>query len=512
MCSVNKRRIIKNTLFLYIKVIVNTVVLLYSTSLVLNALGAIDYGIYGIVGGVIGMLGYLNTAMAKTTQRFLSFAEGKQDRERQKVLFNTSIIVHFGIGVGVFLLMEAMYYPLFHGILNIPEERITAAQIIYHTMAVSTVFTILTVPYDATINAHEDLVYYSIVGVFEVLLKLAVAFIVVYTMTHKLILYGVLMTGISILMMIIMRIYCHHRYEECVFSPKKYYSHRSAIEVGKFAGWNLIGTFSSIAGNYGAGLLMNHIFGTVVIAAQTIANQVGGALSVFSSNMVKAINPVIVKSEGEGNRSNMLALSLVGCRYSFFLYTLFAIPFLLETEYILKLWLKNVPEWTVLFCRLQVLRTMLEQLTNTLDMALMAEGHIMKINIVNFVLSVFTLVVLYLLYSNGFLPYWHFIISIFFMVVLESCFKIYYCNRYCHLCVNHFLRDVFGRCILCAAIPFFVGICYVSEFNEQGFFRLCLTSVISTTTLIIMLFSIGISKQEKNMIIDYISIKLHRND
>lgn len=221
MCPINKRRIIKNTLFLYLKVIVNTIVLLYSTSLILNALGVIDYGIYGVVGGVIAMLGYLNTAMAKTTQRFLSFAEGKRDKAKQKVVFNTSVMLHLGIGVSIFILMEAFYYPLFYGILNIPEERMAAAQFIYHMMAVSTLFTILTVPYDATINAHEDLVYYGIVGVFEALLKLAVAFIVVYAMIDKLILYGVLMTTISVLMMIIMRIYCHQRYEECVFFPKK---------------------------------------------------------------------------------------------------------------------------------------------------------------------------------------------------------------------------------------------------------------------------------------------------
>ena len=509
MCPINKRRIIKNTLFLYLKVIVNTIVLLYSTSLILNALGVIDYGIYGVVGGVIAMLGYLNTAMAKTTQRFLSFAEGKRDKAKQKVVFNTSVMLHLGIGVSIFILMEAFYYPLFYGILNIPEERMAAAQFIYHMMAVSTLFTILTVPYDATINAHEDLVYYGIVGVFEALLKLAVAFIVVYAMIDKLILYGVLMTTISVLMMIIMRIYCHQRYEECVFFPKKYYCNRSAIEMGKFAGWNLVGTFSGIAGNYGTGLLMNHVFGTVVIAAQTIANQIGGALNVFSSNMIKAINPVIVKAEGEGKRSNMLDLSLAGCRYSFFLYTLFAIPCLLEADYVLKLWLKNVPDWAVLFCRLQILRTMLEQLTNALGMALMAEGHIMKINIVNLVLSILTFISLYLLYSFGFLPYWHFIISIIFMVIIESCFKIYYCSRYCHLSIKYIIRNVFVRCVLCAVIPFLVGLYFVSEFEGQGFLRLCLTSVICTTILIMVLFSIGMNKQEKNLIVRNMFTNMH---
>ena len=121
MCPINKRRIIKNTLFLYLKVIVNTIVLLYSTSLILNALGVIDYGIYGVVGGVIAMLGYLNTAMAKTTQRFLSFAEGKRDKAKQKVVFNTSVMLHLGIGVSIFILMEAFYYPLFYGILMEPD-------------------------------------------------------------------------------------------------------------------------------------------------------------------------------------------------------------------------------------------------------------------------------------------------------------------------------------------------------------------------------------------------------
>ena len=233
--------------------------------------------------------------------------------------------------------------------------------------------------------------------------------------------------------------------------------------MGKFAGWNLVGTFSGIAGNYGTGLLMNHVFD----------------------------------------------LSLAGCRYSFFLYTLFAIPCLLEADYVLKLWLKNVPDWAVLFCRLQILRTMLEQLTNALGMALMAEGHIMKINIVNLVLSILTFISLYLLYSFGFLPYWHFIISIIFMVIIESCFKIYYCSRYCHLSIKYFIRNVFVRCVLCAVIPFLVGLYFVSEFEGQGFLRLCLTSVICTTILIMVLFSIGMNKQEKNLIVRNMFTNMH---
>jgi hypothetical protein len=196
---------------------------LYATRLILNSLGASDFGIFNIVGGAIAMLGFLNVAMASATQRFMSYSEGAGDKEKQKSIFNISVILHFFIAIIIGIVLLIAGYFFFHGILNIPVERIHAAQMVYYFMIVSTMLTVMTVPYDAVLNAHENMLYYAVVGIIESVLKLAVALVVVYTLADKLIIYGALMAGISLLVMMIMRVYCHKKYVECEFKPRTYY-------------------------------------------------------------------------------------------------------------------------------------------------------------------------------------------------------------------------------------------------------------------------------------------------
>lgn len=221
MSTVN--RVIKNTGFLYAKMGITMFISLYTTRLILNSLGASDFGIFNIVGGAIAMLGFLNAAMSSATQRFMSYSEGEGNKKKQKSIFNVSYILHLGISLiaGITLLIAGYFF--FNGILNIPQDRIFAAKIVYGSLIISTMFTIMTVPYDATMNAHENMKYYAIVGVLESLLKLIVAFICIYTTFDKLIIYGILMSCIPLITLSIMRIYCHKHYEECIISPRKYW-------------------------------------------------------------------------------------------------------------------------------------------------------------------------------------------------------------------------------------------------------------------------------------------------
>ncbi|GHT56298.1 hypothetical protein AGMMS49982_23090 [Bacteroidia bacterium] len=314
---------------------------LYTTRLILNSLGASDFGIFNIVGGAIAMLGFLNAAMAGATQRFMSYAEGAGEKDRQKSIFNVSVILHFLIALilGVVLLIAGYFF--FNGILNIPADRMHAARMVYYFMIISTMLTVMTVPYDAVLNAHENMLYYSIVGIIESVLKLAVALVVVYTLADKLIIYGLLMACISLTVMIIMRVYCKKKYVECEFRPKTYYDKTLMKEMTGFAGWNFLSSFSGVVGQYGLGIVLNYFWGTLLNAAQGVANQLCGQLQSFSTTMLKALNPVIAKSEGEGNHSLMLRSSMAGCKFSFFLVAFLVIPFLIDTPYIMKVWLKN---------------------------------------------------------------------------------------------------------------------------------------------------------------------------
>ena len=450
-------RVIKNTGWLYAKMAITMFVSLYTTRLILNGLGASDFGIFNIVGGAISMLGFLNSAMASATQRFMSYSEGAGEKEKQKSIFNVSIVLHTAVAIVMAVVLIIAGFFFFNGILNIQADRIDAAKVVYASLVISTLFTIMNVPYDALINAHENMKYYAIVGLIESLLKLSVAFASFYTHHDKLIVYGILMAAIPFVTLTIMKIYCHRKYEECVINPRKYWDKDLMRQMTSFGGWSFVGSMGSIVGNYGNGVVLNSFFGTVLNAALGIAGQLNGMLHVFANNMLKALNPVIVKKEGEGNRSQMIEYSYTGCKFSFLLFAFFCLPCFVEAPYVLRLWLKDYPEWTVLFVRYQIVRTLLEQLTITLGTSLAATGKIREVSIAAFVLYILPIVVLSLAFYNGASPAWYYPIVIFFMVFATTAVRLYYCRKYCGLRLHHFTRKVILPCILFCASLLAVG-------------------------------------------------------
>lgn len=490
-------RVIKNTGYLYAKMGITMFVSLYTTRLILNSLGASDFGIFNIVGGAIAMLGFLNAAMASATQRFMSYAEGEGIKSKQKSIFNVSFVLHILISllVGIALLVAGYFF--FNGILNIPPDRIFAAQVVYGSLIISTMFTVMTVPYDAVMNAHENMFYYAIVGIIESFLKLAVAFACVYTTSDKLIVYGILMACIPLITLTIMRVYCHKHYEECTIAPKRYFDKGLMKEMTSFAGWNFLGSASSMIGNYGNGIVLNHFFGTVLNAAQGIANQLNGQLMVFTNNMLKALNPVITKTEGAGQREKMLQVSTTGCKYSFFMLAFFAIPAIIEMPYILKIWLKQVPEWTVLFTQLQLVRTLVELTTSTLSISISAEGKIAKLNIWTSCLNILPITLIYYVFKMGGSPLWMYILNIAIFGILIAWIKIYFMKQNCGMKYSFFWKKVikpsflvFIGCTILSMIP--------SYFMEESFIRLILTLMISSISFIILIYTIGMNSIERN--------------
>ena len=497
------QRVTMNTGILYAKMGVTVFISLYTTRLILNSLGANDFGIFNIVGGVISMLGFLDVAMAGATQRFMSHAKGAGDIAKQKNIFNVSIILHFIIAflIGVTLLVAGYFF--FNGVLNIPPERIFAARMVYLFMIASTMFTIMTVPYDATLNAHENMLYYAIVGIIESVLKLAVAIVVVNTLSDKLIVYGLLMACISFFVMMIMRIYCHKKYEECVFKPKVYFQKELMKEMTSFAGWNFIMSTVSILTNYGQSIVLNVFFGPIVNAAQGIASQVCGQVCVFSGNMLKALNPVIVKNEGKGDRAFMLKAAMVGSKIAFFLLMFFAVPVIVEMPYIFKIWLKNTPDYAVIFCRLLLLRFLLEQLFLTIESSIAAVGDIRNFCICQSMLMSLILPVGYIFYSYQFPPY---VLHIIFLVSTCITFAIilFFAKEKCGLSISLFFSQVVYRCI----IPFIITIsisCIPLFFMESGLIRLCVVLSLNVLAYFGTVWLYGLTHDERNQILQLVS-------
>lgn len=492
-------RVVKNTGYLYAKMGITMFISLYTTRLILNSLGAADFGIFNLIGGSIAMLGFLNAAMASTTQRFMSYFDGAGDKEKQRTIFNISSILHVGIALvaGVLLLVAGYFF--FNGVLNIPQDRVFAAKVIYGSLVVSTMFTVMTVPYDAVMNARENMKFYAVVGVIESLLKLSVALVVVYTASDKLIVYGILMACIPLIVMTIMRIYCHKHYEECVLAPRKYWNYSLMKEMTSFAGWNFIGSASSMIGNYGLSIVLNHFYGALLNAAQAIANQLNGQLAVFSNSMLKAINPTIVKAEGASDRDSMILLSTSGCKFSYFLMFMISLPMLIEAPTILKLWLVNVPEWTIVFTRLAIVRCLIEQTTQAFSTSISAEGRVAKYNILSALTNILPVVLIYILFDMGFSPVVMYIVNISIFGVMLSCLRLYFMNRNCNMCIKQYLKLGLIPIMLVTIVSSGIAIIPSLLFDET-IIRIAMTICCSLLACAISIWLIGLSLKERTFI------------
>ena len=494
-------RVIKNTTYLYIKMAITIFVSLYTTRLLLASLGASDFGLFNVVGGAIAMLGFLNSTLANATQRFMSYAEGEGIIEKKRSIFNVSIVLHVVIATITILLLIAAMIPLFNGVFNIEPDRVEAARIVYFCLIFSTVLTIINVPYDAVMNAHENMLYYSIVGVFEALLKLGVAFACVYTSWDKLVLYGILMACIPVITLSIMKVYCHHHYEECVIAPWKYWDRSLVRQISGFFGWNFLTAISSLFSAQGIGIVLNHFFGSVLNAAQGIANQVNGALSMFSVNMMKALNPVIVKNAGAGNTEAMNRATIAGCKFSAMLTMFFGIPLSIEIQYVLLIWLKEVPEWAATFVVLQLVQSIITQMANSASTAVYAQGDIKHYAIWKSIMNAMPLLLTWISFRMGGGPIWLYIPMIVVWAIGGDIVIVYYAKKTCGLKVGTYFRSVVFPLIGTAGLMTLFGMISFTSLNS-GFLRLVITWNATTIGLVVASLLFAMTKEEKMVFLE----------
>lgn len=481
--SATANRVIKNTGWLYAKMAITMFVSLYTTRLILNGLGASDFGIYNIVGGAIAMLGFLNAAMAGATQRFMNYTEGAGDPEKKKTIFNVSVAIHGILAVIVGIALAVTGIILLNGVLNIPDDRRMASVIVYASMTVSTILTITTVPYDAVLNSHENMKYYALVGVVESLLKLTVAFVCVYSTYDKLIVYGILMACIPFLTLTVERIYCHTHYDECVLSIQRMRNKSELKDMTKFAGCNLMATAVTMLSNSGASVIMNIFFGTVVNAAQGISQQICGQLMSVTGMLAKAVNPVITKTAGSGDSAKLHQMAITSSKIFFFLCSLIATPSIILMPEIMRLWLKSVPEFAVFFAQCQLIVILCEQLVSGLNSMIVAIGVIKEVYIVKSLVRVLYLPVIYIMFSIGMGPISSYIaLFVIHGFVNQLFFSTYFANKLVGVDWKYYTKKV-----ICPALIVFLGVLLFGYFLttlfdglQQILFVSCITIVIYT--------------------------------
>jgi O-antigen/teichoic acid export membrane protein len=499
------KRVVKNTIFLYVKMGITIFSSLYATRLILNALGINDFGIFNLIGGLITMLIFLNAAMTQASQRFMSYAHGKKDSAEQRNIFNISIVLHLIIGFFAVLLLESLGLFLFDDILKIDLDRVDAAKIIYQFMIVSTFFIIISVPYDAVINANEDMLFIAILGIFESLLKLGIAIYITLYLGDKLIVFGFLMAFLSMVVVGIKIFYSHKKYKDVKINFRKYFDKSLFKNMSSFTGYTLIGQSTSTISNYGQGFMLNIFFGTIVNAAQGIVGQVSGQLGSFAATMLRALNPMITKSEGAGNRELMLNTSFVGSRISFFLLIFFYVPIILEMPVIFNYWLVEIPEYTIVFCKLLLMRNLIEQLYTTLYSTIASVGNIKHFQIYNAILNIFPLPVIYILFSLGFSPVALYVVFIFYSI-FQGGLYLFFAKRECGISIKKYFKEVILKSlvtllviILIVLVPYFLV--------EVEPYRLLSVVIVNIFAFSLAVWTIGLSKIEKDFILQLIKRK-----
>lgn len=492
-------KVIFNTGILYTKMLITMGITLYSTRLVLNALGASDYGIFNLIAGVIAMLSFLNTAMTVSTQRYLSFHQGTGNFEMQKKVFTNSWALHIIIGAIVMILLLVLEPFLFGGFLNIPVDRIPTAKAIYYFMSISVFFTIISVPFTASLNAHENMLWIAIVNIIESFIKLGIAISLLwFIQAERLFAYGIFMAVLSFISFSLYAVYCLNKYDEC--SIKKYQIDKPLIkELGGFAGWNLFGALCTFSRTQGIAIILNVFFGTIVNAAYGIANQTAAQLSFFSHTMLRAINPQIMKSEGMDDRQRMLRLSMMASKFGFFLLAFIAIPVIFEMPTILKLWLKNVPEYTVIFCSLCLISILANQLTIGLQSAIQATGKIKAYQAIIGGIQLFNLPVSYLLLRLDFAPY-SVLISSIGVEVLSCIFRLFFLHKKAGMSIIEYFERVFLKEII--PLFFIISTCWLVTNYVYFEYRFLLTVAVSVIIFIVSIYFTGLCKDEKIFIND----------
>ena len=491
-------KIILNTGILYTKIIINMLISLVSVPLILKALGPSDYGLYNLVAGVIAMLAFLNSSMSISTQRFLSVAIGEGNTVKLNKIYNCGVFLHLIIGVCIVLGFEIAFPFLFDGFLNIESSRIAAARIIYQLLVASTFFTIIAIPYSAVINAKEDMLAFSIIGIGEALLKLALALYLSHCPADRLIVYSIGMSVIAILVTVVNRIYVGFKYKEFKGSLKTYVDKQTLTQMAGFAGWNTLGSVAMIGRNQGVAIVINLFFGTIVNAAYGVANQINGVLNYFSTTFQRAINPQLMQSEGMKNRERLIDMSYTSSKFSLLVLALFAVPLIVEMPYVLKIWLHDVPDFTIEFSRLILLLSIIFQLSMGLMSAIQAVGEIKTYFISISCLVLLNIPISYFFFSVGLPAYWS-VISFIVIELISFCVRIYFAKKLVGISPRKFMDEVLLKSIYCISSALVLPIVFHILLPES-FIRLLLVCLMYALVYCIVLWFVVLDVHQRNYV------------
>ena len=484
-------RVAFNTIVQYIQLVLNVVIGLVSVRLILAALGKVDYGIYDVVGGVVGLLSFISTSLSQASIRFLSVSLGKKDIKDTRKTFRICFWLHVSIAVILTILIEIVGLFLFDGFLDIPDERINAAKIIYQCVTLTLFLNITVSPFKALINAHEKFWYTSIIGILNSVLKLIIAIVITYWYSEKLIAYGVLLSLVTVVDFLLIA-----GYAMFLFKPQMSFGKTSIFEVKEmtgFFGWTLLDVLGTVLNRQGYAVLLNRFFGPVTNTTFALARQLEGHMYTISASAVGTMKPQIMKSYGAGDQDRMFRLSLTAGKFGFALMSIVSIPLIIMMPEVLTLWLKSYPEETVLFSRLLILACMAEQLTKGLVFANQAVGNIKWFSVIVSGIRMAALPISWLLLRIGYPA--RVAIMVFLVCETVGAFsRVIILSKISDFNRKDFYKEVALKILPPVVLGFIV--CYVLYHYTFGIWGMILTLMGTILTYGIMVLYWGLTKEE----------------
>lgn len=496
--SANNKRIAKNTLMLYVRMLFTMAVSLFTSRVILQTLGIEDYGIYNVVGGVITMFTFINSAMVSSTQRYLNFELATGNEEKLKSVFNTSLQIHALISIAIIILGETVGLWFLMNKLVIPEARMTAAMWVYQCSILSCAVSIMATPYNAAIIAHEKMSAFAYISILDVVLRLLIVYLLVISPYDKLIVYAILILAIQLLIRYIYSLYCNKHFKETLFEWK---INRPLLkEMAGFAGWSFWGNLAGILYTQGLNMMLNIFFGPVVNAARAIAVQVQAAVQQFVGNFQMALNPQITKNYASGNLDQMRCLMFRSARFSFLLLFFISLPVILETEFILSVWLKTVPDDAVIFTQIMICISLIYTTANPCVIANQATG---KVKVYQMVVGGILLTILpisYIVLKLGAPAYSVFIVH-FCVESVAQFSRMYMLRKLINLPMRQYLQNIYIPIVATVAVAIVLPV-IVHMQMENGWLRFIAVGLICVFSVGLSSFYIGFTKHERLFFID----------
>lgn len=492
MASENTRRIAKNTAMLYIRMLLTMAVTLYTSRVVLNVLGVEDYGIYNVVGGVVVLFSFLNSVMLLSNQRFLSFELGRNNEKRVGQIYRTSMKLYLCIALVLLILAETIGLWFLNHYLNIPSQKMIAANWVYQFSIIGALAGVFRIPYHALIIAYEKMSFFAYISLGEVILKLFVVYFLFIIDTDKLIYYSVFTTSMMVIITIMYGIYCYYHFR---IIRKKYEVDKLLFkELIRFSGWSLGLGISNLAVSQGTNMIFNVFYGVLINAALGITNQVHSAIFQFVSNFQTALNPQLIKSYASQENERLFSLVYKGSKFSFFLMLFLSWPIIINAEYILSVWLKTVPPYTVQFVQLILIYGLIDTLINPLAIVVQASGIIRKYQLVCSIIMLSNIPLIFILIYCSVNPIYIFAGRVF-INLLSLLWRLFYFRSNFGMSFNAYWHNVLKGIVLVGING--ILLTSIPVFYFENLVRLFVTVLSWVIIFSLLVWFVGISKSDQ---------------